>query len=84
MLSTFRFHRDQELNRRHLDCGCDAIKFQSFNSNSRVSSKVKSANYAEKADGLREDINEMFKSIGSVIVIESCVIHPRESVIVHV
>ena len=46
-----------------IDCGCDAIKFQSFNSNSRVSSKVKSANYAEKADGLREDINEMFNRL---------------------
>jgi len=44
-------------------CKCDAIKFQSFNPNSRVSAKVKSANYAEKADGLREDINEMFNRL---------------------
>ncbi len=44
-------------------CGCDAIKFQSYNSNTRVSSKVKSANYVEKADGLREDINEMFNRL---------------------
>ena len=44
-------------------CKCDAIKFQSFNTNSRVSGKVKSANYAEKADGLREDINEMFNRL---------------------
>ena len=45
------------------NCKCDAIKFQSFNPNSRVSAKVKSANYAEKADGLREDINEMFNRL---------------------
>ncbi len=44
-------------------CGCDAVKFQSFNPNSRVSGKVKSANYAEKADGLQEDINEMFNRL---------------------
>ncbi len=44
-------------------CKCDAIKFQSFSPNSRVSAKVKSANYAEKADGLREDINEMFNRL---------------------
>ena len=35
---------------------CDAIKFQTFTSNNRVSKKYKSANYAEKADGLQEDI----------------------------
>jgi len=42
---------------------CDAIKFQTFNTNARVSAKVKSANYAEKADGLQEDINEMFNRL---------------------
>ena len=36
--------------------GADAIKFQTFKTDSRVSGKVKSANYVEKADGLREDI----------------------------
>lgn len=44
-------------------CKCDAIKFQTFSLNSRVSSKVKSINYTEKADGLREDINEMFNRL---------------------
>ena len=42
---------------------CDAIKFQTFESNTRVSSKVKSVNYSEKADGLREDINQMFNRL---------------------
>ncbi|MDC3274466.1 N-acetylneuraminate synthase family protein, partial [Candidatus Pelagibacter sp.] len=40
---------------------CDAIKFQTFTPNDRVSKKYKSANYAEKADGLQEDIHEMFQ-----------------------
>ena len=44
-------------------CKCDAIKFQTFESNTRVSSKVKSVNYSEKADGLREDINQMFNRL---------------------
>ena len=46
-----------------VECGCDAIKFQSFEKNSRVSSLVKSANYAEKADGLQEDMNQMFNRL---------------------
>ena len=48
-------------------CKCDAIKFQTFESNTRVSSKVKSVNYSEKADGLREDINQMFNRLRSII-----------------
>ena len=43
--------------------GCDAIKFQTYQKDSRVSSKVKSVNYVEKADGLREDINEFFNRV---------------------
>ncbi len=43
--------------------GCNAVKFQSFDANSRVSKKVKSVNYAEKADGLQESIYEMFKRL---------------------
>jgi N,N'-diacetyllegionaminate synthase len=42
---------------------CDSIKFQTYLENSRVSSKVRSVNYVEKADGLREDINEMFQRL---------------------
>ena len=44
-------------------CNCDAIKFQTFNTNARVSAEVKAANYAEKADGLQENINEMFNRL---------------------
>jgi len=42
---------------------CDAIKFQTFDASSRVSKKVKSVKYSEKADGLREDIHEMFSRL---------------------
>jgi len=46
-----------------VECKCNAVKFQSFEKNSRVSSKVKNANYAEKADGLQENTNEMFNRL---------------------
>jgi N,N'-diacetyllegionaminate synthase len=42
---------------------CDAIKFQTFKADSRVSNVVKSAKYAEKADGLQESIHEMFERL---------------------
>ena len=45
------------------ECKCDAIKFQTFQKDGRVSGSVKSVNYTEKADGLREDINEMFNRL---------------------
>jgi sialic acid synthase SpsE/protoporphyrinogen oxidase len=45
------------------ECKCDAIKFQTFQKDGRVSGAVKSVNYTEKADGLREDINEMFNRL---------------------
>ena len=40
--------------------GCNSVKFQSFSASSRVSKNVKSVKYSEKADGLQEDIYEMF------------------------
>lgn len=43
--------------------GCNAIKFQSFEKDSRVSNKVKSVNYSEEADGLQENIYDMFKRL---------------------
>ena len=46
-----------------VQAGCSAIKFQTFNKGSRVSSKVKGARYAEKSDGLEIDIAEMFDSL---------------------
>ena len=42
-----------------IETGCDAIKFQTFNS-SRISRKVKSSNYAETVIGLEETIAEKF------------------------
>jgi len=39
---------------------CDAIKFQTFLPNSRISSKIKSVNYAEEADGIEENLYDMF------------------------
>ena len=43
--------------------GCDAIKFQTYTAKKRVSKKVSHANYAEKADGLQENIYEMFEGL---------------------
>ena len=43
--------------------GCDAIKFQTYKSDRRVSNEVKSAKYAEEADGLQENIYQMFKRL---------------------
>ena len=42
---------------------CPVIKFQTFTKSSRVSSKMKSVNYAEKSDGLEENIYEMFERL---------------------
>ena len=39
---------------------CDAVKFQTFSAQKRISKEAKSAKYFEKADGQREDIYEMF------------------------
>ena len=39
---------------------CDAIKFQTFLPDSRISSKIKSVNYAETVIGLEERLDEMF------------------------
>jgi sialic acid synthase SpsE/protoporphyrinogen oxidase len=44
-------------------CGCNAVKFQSFDATGRVSKKVKSVHYSEEADGLQENIHEMFKRL---------------------
>lgn len=42
---------------------CDAIKFQSFLPDSRVSKKVKSEKYSEKIIGTQESINQLFKRL---------------------
>ena len=42
---------------------CDAIKFQSFLPDSRVSKFVKSEKYAEKIIGTQESISELFNRL---------------------
>ena len=42
---------------------CDAIKFQSFLPNSRVSNKVKSEKYSEKIIGTQESIHQLFSRL---------------------
>ena len=43
--------------------GCDAVKFQTYETDSRVSNKVKSANYVDKTIGLEESIGDMFNRL---------------------
>ena len=43
--------------------GCDAIKFQTFLPNSRVSAQVKSVDFVEMADGIEETMHEMFSRL---------------------
>ncbi len=42
---------------------CDAIKFQSFLPDSRVSKKVKSEKYSEKVIGTQESIHQLFRRL---------------------
>jgi len=42
---------------------CNAIKFQTFTAKSRISKETKSVKYAEEADGLQENIYEMFERL---------------------
>ena len=44
-------------------CKCDAIKFQSFQPNSRVSKKVKTEKYSEKVIGTEESISQLFQRL---------------------
>ena len=43
--------------------GCDAIKFQSFLKNTRISAKVKSSNYAEQVNDEQENMYQMFERL---------------------
>ena len=43
--------------------GVDAVKFQTFQVNKRISSKVKSVKYAETITGIEETLNEMFNRL---------------------
>jgi N,N'-diacetyllegionaminate synthase len=42
---------------------CDAIKFQSFQKNTRVSEKVKAEKYSEKIIGTEESIHQLFERL---------------------
>lgn len=44
-------------------CNCDAIKFQSFETNSRVSKNVKADKYSEKVIGTQESIYQLFSRL---------------------
>ena len=58
---------DVELAKKLIDeakkINCDAIKFQTFTANKRISKEVKSVKYSEEADGLQENIYEMFERL---------------------
>jgi sialic acid synthase SpsE len=58
---------DLDLGKRLVDAalttGCDAIKFQTFLPDSRVSSKVKSVDFVELADGVGETMYDMFSRL---------------------
>ena len=43
--------------------GCDAVKFQSFLKNTRISAKVKSSNYAEQVNDEQENLHQMFERL---------------------
>lgn len=42
---------------------CNAIKFQTFQANKRISSKVKAVKYAETITGIEETLDEMFNRL---------------------
>jgi len=46
-----------------VESGCDAIKFQTFTKDSRISARVKGARYSEKIIGLEETMPEMFNRL---------------------
>lgn len=48
---------------RALDAGCDAIKFQTYESSSRISGEIKKVRYAETTLGEQETLLEMFQRL---------------------
>lgn len=46
-----------------VETGCDAVKFQTFKSSSRISGKIKKARYAETTLGEQETLLEMFQRL---------------------
>lgn len=55
-----------------VDTGCNAVKFQTFLSNSRVSTKVKTVNYAETVIGLEETLAQMFHRLAMPFDEQKC------------
>ena len=53
----------KELVEKASKINCDAIKFQTYIQNSRISSEVKSVKYAETVTGLEESLDEMFNRL---------------------
>jgi sialic acid synthase SpsE/protoporphyrinogen oxidase len=53
----------KKLIRAAKETGCDAVKFQTFMPNSRISSKVKAVKYAETIIGMEETLHEMFERL---------------------
>lgn len=53
----------KELIKKAKEAGCDAVKFQTFKAEGRVSPKIKSANYFEKTLHIEENYFEMFKKL---------------------
>lgn len=45
------------------NCNCDAVKFQTYLDDARVSKEVKSAKYYEKVIGLEENLSETFSKL---------------------
>lgn len=58
---------DVEMARRLIkkakECGCNAIKFQTYKPESRVSAEAKAAKYVERTIGLEESSFDMFKRL---------------------
>jgi len=48
---------------RAVEAGCDAIKFQTYKSSSRISGKIKKVRYAETTLGEQETLLEMFQRL---------------------
>ncbi len=58
---------DLDLGKKLIDAasetGCNAIKFQTFLPDSRISSKTKSSDFSEEADGMEESMFDMFSRL---------------------
>jgi sialic acid synthase SpsE/protoporphyrinogen oxidase len=52
-----------ELIDKAVEVGCDAVKFQTYRSSNRVSSKVKAVRYAETIVGTEETLLQMFERL---------------------